>query len=470
MSISAQLAYADCIYQSPPDVPSGVLEKSFKVLNMNVYGQNIESLQMLIAEGDAECEDRLRTIGEHIQRSAYDIVGTQEWHPDTLVTCDGRVLAEKISAMYPSTPSTQFYKKPEKHKWVHYQWGQPDAYHQKTGGLGIISATPFLWNEYNDSDFGSWELYGKPVETTNVYQYFPTYKSWFPNIREPSAYGFIFSRIYLRYPDIAVDVYVTHIRGGASLTDKKKMLSQLREGIHKRSGNTGGFPVLVMGDFNIGGPNPHNTSSPCAGHSGYSSIMENLGNPTDLWLESKPNETGTTSGFETSDPTDDQRIDFIFIPHDPYLSNSAYEITLKDPAMIKLIELGKSDHKGIVAELDVRQKATRPPVMNINPTTLNFDDTPHKDTHTEIVTITNPGLSTLEISISGSQTALGQSPNGFSWESLNAKVLPKESKSFIVHFSPKSGKSGVFNDQLSIISNTVGSPHVIKLNGRSTSF
>lgn len=359
LSLISQNASADCVYQSPATQAKGSLEASFKVLTINVYGQSVSSIGDFLTSTDGPCQNRLRAIGRHIRdaKPAYDIVGLQEWHPDTSATCNGVVLKNRIDDLYPTPALSSFYSEPQGFSWVHYRWGHPEAYDQKDGGLGLISKRPFLWENYDEGDFGTiWERAdGHPVETANVHQFHP-------RLMPRSAHGFIFGRIYFRYPDIAVDTYVVHLTSTGknkwwgdntcNLKCKQYMLEQLREGIHQRSAGSG-FPVLVMGDFNIGGPNPFNTTDSCKGNDGYRDIMNKLGNPRDLWLEANPNKVGTTHGFTNKKP---QRIDFMFAPNDPYLVNSQYEISIENNSRIDTIILSNSDHYGIVAELGIRQK------------------------------------------------------------------------------------------------------------------
>ncbi|MEZ5042902.1 MAG: endonuclease/exonuclease/phosphatase family protein [Saprospiraceae bacterium] len=357
----------ECKYEGPLNQPRGKLETSFKVMTTNIWGQHIDSwVEGLRPFNDGDCEERHRRIGKFIlnAKPEYDIIGFQEWHPDTKSTCDGEALRGVIDDRY-QTPTEGFYTAPNGHEWGQFRWGHPEAFGQIDGGTGLISKTPFLWETYNENDFAQQSGQATikiPVKTKNVQQFTPTFSG---GIRARSAHGFIFARIFLRYPDIAVDTYVVHLNSTGSspnkcnLACKQGMLKQLREGIHERSA-TGGFPVLIMGDFNIGGPNSENRENKkCNGNEGYAAIMEQLGNPKDVWLEAHPNVTGTTHMDETA-----QRIDFMFIPDDPYLVNSPFEITLKMPITNQKKDWtvsirdwnGDSDHNGLEADLEIRQK------------------------------------------------------------------------------------------------------------------
>ncbi len=365
VSFRSQIIYADCVYQSPKVESYGALVKSFKVMSINVYGQ-----QGVMPFNDGACQDRLREIGEHIRdvREPYDIVGLQEWHTDTAATCNGVVLKNKIDDLYPVSGVNL-----GEHTQDHYQWAHPKAYDQSDGGLGIISKTKFLWDPYTEDEFGS--LFDEThTETENIHQFTPRFNN---TVTLPfhwkiarTAHGFLFARIFLsRNPDIAVDTYVVHLtstgstgptgvgRNKCDLECKQGMLDQLREGIHQRSADSG-FPVLVMGDFNIGGPfDATDPSKPCAGNDGYRDIMRNLGNPKDLWLEGNSTlikDEGYT--HISGDNRTKTRIDFIFVPSDPYLVNAPYVITHQNPRKINHVQLSTSDHRAIITELDIRKK------------------------------------------------------------------------------------------------------------------
>lgn len=342
-----------CEYESRWPRPRGKLVASLKVMTTNIYGQS-QDLGNFFTTTDGECQDRLRQIGEYIRDAspAYDIVGVQEWHPDSIATCNGVVMANRFDDIY-STPSTGYYPAPPGFEWGQYRWAQPEAYDQNDGGLGLVSPYPFLWEQYDEADFDD----DVPVRTANVHQFYP-------RLKPRTAHGFVFARIYLDYPDVAVDTYVVHIAstggdGGNSCDDscKEYMLEQLREGIHERSANSG-FPVLVMGDFNIGGPNP--TTAGCEGNRGYGAIKELLGNPVDVWLEAHSGQAGSTHHWWDDQA---QRIDFMFLVDDSYLTNSDYELVISDPASVRRLNWADylptakpSDHMALEAVLEVRVK------------------------------------------------------------------------------------------------------------------
>ena len=184
-----------------------------------------------------------------------------------------------------------------------------------------------------------------------------------------SATGVLFARVPIdagAFGNVYIDTYVTHLHSASSLLGlrdcnrscRRSELMELAGFIRAKSAQSGN-PILVMGDFNIGGPNP--TSDQCAGNHGYNDIMQELRSPRDLWLEAHPNEQGATH--------EGQRIDFMFVLTDPYFTNTRYELTIGDLRDVRLVKWripehlalypGRqvSDHYGIDAILHVQYGA-----------------------------------------------------------------------------------------------------------------
>jgi hypothetical protein len=305
----AQGVSSSCDYTGPPAPPQGAKLGEFRLMTMNVFGQNKDS--------ERKCQARLKYIGERIAKATprFDVIGLTEVHPDYVyVTCDGDELVDGLQVR-------------GEYKGKKARWGHPEtpALHYD-GGTSLFSTQEFDWSPYSD----------------HVERYDPIYQT-------RTAHGFIFARIPLvRTTTRAnggtvtdhrageVDVYVTHLYSkgsGSTACDQEcryAQLKQLARGIHRRSANSGN-PVLVMGDFNIGGPNP--TASSCDGNTGYGDIMEVLRNPRDLWLEAHPTQRGSTS---VDRPT--QRIDYIFLLTDPYFTNSPNDLVLSSASSVKLID------------------------------------------------------------------------------------------------------------------------------------
>lgn len=350
--LNSNIVFATCKYESPPAQPTGELVTEFSVLTTNIYGQHSTA-------SDGYCQDRIRNIGDRIINppNDYDIVGVQEWHPDYFyVSCNGGVFENRIDDKYSNDISAwSVGDAPQGQSWSRYNWGQPESAGQYHGGLGIISKTPYLWENYSENDFRQ-ASFSKPVETLNVHQFTP-------ELKPRTAFGFVYARISLN-SGIAIDTYVVHLtatgEGGifspkCNLQCKRGMLEQLKDGIHERSANSG-FPVLIMGDFNIGGPSQSGESEECNGNDGYNDIMIQLGNPKDLWLEAHPSSAGATHQWFTDKP---KRLDYMFVPSDPYLVNSDYEIVIKSSIKdnFNIVDwYGNSDHHGLEALLEVRKK------------------------------------------------------------------------------------------------------------------
>lgn len=355
-SVSSALATSDsCEYTGSPTPAKGsILFDRVRVLAMNVWGQ--------YDDNESKCLARLEFIGEKIANTypPYNIIGMTEVHPNYSIasTCDGErlVKALQINGEYKGNKA---------------RWGHPETrFDHYDGGTSLFATSEFPWKPYSEH-----------VERYN------------PKVRRRTAHGFVHSRISIT-DKLKIDVYVTHIYsdggfwgvGNCDQQCRYRGLEKLAKAIHKYSANSG-FPVLVMGDFNIGGPNPSSQEAECLGNSGYGDIMEVLRNPRDLWIEAHPNQKGSTSGFSLSKKpfrkgslrSEGERIDYIFVMTDSYFTNSPYELIIKDSEnSVELtnwtipsyrLKLGNSsstvfkegpfpvsDHKGIDITLEIREK------------------------------------------------------------------------------------------------------------------
>ena len=323
-----QCSTSDCAYTGPLEPERGpVVVQGIRVLAMNVYGQSTDF--------DVYCQARLKRTGEIIANSQppYNIIGLTEVHPNNPIsTCDGQAIVEgiQINGEYGSG----------KHRW-----GHPEVDWSFDGGLALFSTSKFDWAPYSE----------------HAHRF-----SFDPLGRLP--HGFIFSSIKVAN-DVSIDVYVTHLHSlGNWPTDcnrdcRYEELEELAKGIHERSEDSGN-PVLVMGDFNIGGPSP--SPSACKGNCGYGDIMDVLRNPRDLWSETGPTSPGHTHERSVSSVVD-RRIDYIFVMTDPYFYNSKYEIFLAGRDEFEIVEWEMddgnpvSDHLGLSATLEIRERVEPPP-------------------------------------------------------------------------------------------------------------
>jgi endonuclease/exonuclease/phosphatase family metal-dependent hydrolase len=183
-----------------------------------------------------------------------------------------------------------------------------------------------------------------------------------------AAEGFIFARIRLR-SDLSVDTYVVHLNSnvGAPIAiaaaRRKLQLEQLRDKIIELSRGTGN-PVIVMGDFNIGGPPSRN------GNTGHWDILRVLRFSKDVWMESWPRYNGWTydcAGNRLASGCDErgERIDYILIPTEPALTSSRYVVTIAKRADVNVVRwstevtggpLPVSDHWGLEATIEIRDR------------------------------------------------------------------------------------------------------------------
>jgi hypothetical protein len=103
------------------------------------------------------------------------------------------------------------------------------------------------------------------------------------------------------------------------------------------------------------------------------------------------------------------------------------------------------------------------PRIVLSTTHIGFGSVPQKDIRTRKLKIFNYGLTNLSISIAPSSPAAGQPKSGFIWRPLSILIPPDQSRDVIVEFLPRA--NGKFEGTLSISSNSVGSPHIVKLSG-----
>jgi endonuclease/exonuclease/phosphatase family metal-dependent hydrolase len=313
----------------------GKLRARLRVLTHNVYG----------LDGNL-CAARAREFGWRVAHAqpAYDIVGVQEYYNVSdldFKTCDSGPLSESIR-------STGRYRNAD-----NYYRFYPDLDLRADGGVGIFALHSITalrdWRWDNDS------------------------QSW-PKAPE----GFIFARI--KVPGgITLDTYVVHLNSNGSdsraeaYERRRLQLRQLRRTIADISPESGN-PVLVMGDFNIGGP-PSNNGNP-----GHPEIRSALEYSKDIWMEAWPRNDGWTydcaANSVASDCEGRERIDYILVRNEPALTSSPYVVTIAkradvsvvrwrtDPERLTDIERAiaggnpphVSDHWGVEAVIEIRDR------------------------------------------------------------------------------------------------------------------
>jgi endonuclease/exonuclease/phosphatase family metal-dependent hydrolase len=333
--------------------PVGRLVGSLRLLTYNVYGFDDDlCLGGPCLSGSNQCEIRQTALGEAIANATppYDVVGVQE-HYDVLDfgtwTCDAKHLTNAVLS------TNQF-----PYRLLHQPNGESvvgipsGSFTEVDGGIGIFS-------RHVIAEKGSWEW------------------PWTPWVFESPTQGFIFARI--RVPgvsdNVTVDVYVLHTYGNKECNEAchAAELEMLAEKIHERSA-TSGNPVIVMGDFNIDGPPAELDAEDTISGLQYETVIrEKLRSPTDLWLENHPGDFGFTKrcnkaipncwyfNYNEADPT--RRIDYIFVATDPYLTNSPYEVIVRnrdDVATRAVVApaygIHVSDHVGLEATIEIRRR------------------------------------------------------------------------------------------------------------------
>lgn len=300
----------------------GHLWKRIKVLTHNVYAFDKKG-----------CKSRARGFGNHVANAAraYDIVAVQEYYDNfgDFFTCDSKPLSRAIW-------STGRYK----NKNNYYRF-RPSLLLESNGGIGIFTLHPitkFVQEKWRDD-------------------------KW---VRAEE--GFIFARIKVPNTPITLDVYIVHVSSGASSGEKnarRNQLFQLGARIQKYSSKSGN-PVIIMGDFNIGGPPALDGKGGYRGNDGYHNlIMSTFVNPIDIWNTTHPEKEGFTFDGPANNVTSDKskyRIDYIFVLTSPIYTNSPYRVSVNKRSDVKLVKWKDSngrhvsDHFGLEATLEIRDR------------------------------------------------------------------------------------------------------------------
>lgn len=307
-----------CVDERP-----GQLEATLRLLTHNIFGTR-----------DDSCELRARTLGRHIAHAspAYDIVGVQEYY-DNPIACDSAVFSNAIWSTNRYQAHDNYYRfYPDTDLW------EPNA----DGGIGIFTAHPIR-------EFDYWEWDGNK-----------------PGLKRLNAdEGFVFSRVEIPGTGLSVDVYVVHLwsdMDGDRREDRREQLHKVAAKISLLSRDSGN-PVLVMGDFNIGGPPTFH------GHKGYDDIMRAFRTPRDVWHEFHRTGAGyTVDCIENATKSEDdascdyqERLDYILVMTSRNFTRHPYDVVIKDARVVRqhLPSPGQryfvSDHYGVEATLEFRK-------------------------------------------------------------------------------------------------------------------
>lgn len=319
---------------------NGKLHARVRLLTHNIYGLH----EKFHTFRQNYCPYRSQSFGRKVAKAdpAYDIVGLQEFYGTPsggIRSCSPEYLDEAIQ-------STGRYKN-SNNQFNH----RPKANNRPNGGVGVFT------------------LHQIGMHIT---------KAWHNDVQDwPSApEGFIFVRIKLNNAPVELDCYIVHLNSGGENRERRKMqLWELAIKMGELSKNSGN-PVIVMGDFNIGGP-PSNK-----GNDAYVDIKNALRGPEDLWMRTHPTEDGFTDDCpgntinKNNGCSGSQRIDYIFVVTDKQLTNSPYLVKVDNPQDVKIIRWRAddisqisnipitsktrrthvSDHFGLEATIEIRDK------------------------------------------------------------------------------------------------------------------
>jgi endonuclease/exonuclease/phosphatase family metal-dependent hydrolase len=283
----------------------GRVRARLRLLTHNVYGLP-----------GSLCEARARRFGTRVATAqpAYDIVGVQEYYNVSdldLKSCDAGPLSKSIWSTGRYRNSDNYYRFYPEVSW------KPD------GGVGIFTLHQIV-------KFDDWQW-------NNDGQGFPK-----------AAEGFVFARIRIPSAGISIDTYVVHLNSGGNNFGRRRLqLEQLRNKIVSLSRESGN-PILIMGDFNIGGPPSNN------GNSGYPTVRSVLARPQDIWMDNWPRENGWTYDCVANtvaagtDCESRERIDYLIVATDPALTTSPYLVTTRRRADVSVVRW-RVDREGLTA-------------------------------------------------------------------------------------------------------------------------
>lgn len=291
---------------------------TIRVLVQNVYGRR-----------EKDCESRYKALAERILAAspAYDVVALQEhWRVpyDRWFSCDADVLTKALE------------------KDGRYAGAGRSIRHLPRAGEALeVSGGNSIFTRHSIVD---------------------SYENKFVNGRQVPLSGFALARVEVA-PGVQVDVWNVHLEAGSDgcdddcrweqATDFGSVVEMYRD-----------KPVLIVGDFNTGGPMTASEKPPFAGNGGYHNVVgDALRAPRDLWLE-----LGTGDGFTydcVNNPTQKckyrERIDYAFVPEHKDMLDPASEHVLV-PVKLEVVRwktdagLDVSDHYGLDVTLEVRAR------------------------------------------------------------------------------------------------------------------
>jgi endonuclease/exonuclease/phosphatase family metal-dependent hydrolase len=286
---------------------------SLRVLVQNIYGRR-----------EKDCEARYRALAEHVLAAnpPFDLVAFNEhWKVplDPYYTCDADVLTRAME------------------NDGRYAGAGKSVQHVPRGSGISVSG--------GDSIFTLRRI----TKTTS---------GAFSNSNRFPKSGYVLARTEVA-PGVSVDFWDAHFE---ALSDKCSDSCRAKQGKEFAAAikkEASGNPVLLVGDYNTGGPLSKSEKPPYAGNGGYDDLMKVLGSPVDVWLE-----LGSGLGYtydcgtnHTQQCTERERIDYVLVPDSPAAS---YALVPKSIAIVKwTTPAGNeiSDHYGLDATLELVRKS-----------------------------------------------------------------------------------------------------------------
>lgn len=298
---------------------------AIRVLVQNIYGRR-----------EKDCKARYRALAAHILAASppYDIVALNEhWKVplDPWFTCDADVLTRALEAD------------------GRYAGPARSARHlPRAAGPLQVSGGDSIFTLRTITD----------VESAR-----------FSNSNNIPLSGFVRARVELS-PGVSVDFWDAHFEASSDGCSDACRLAQARElagALERRqqASQAAGdaSPVLLVGDFNTGGPLSAAQKPPYSGNGGYDDVMAALGRPRDAWLELVG--SGGPDGYTYDCATDHaqscterERIDYVLVPESPKVLAPSASYVL-EPRSIRVVRWKTpaggdiSDHYGLDATLDV---------------------------------------------------------------------------------------------------------------------
>jgi hypothetical protein len=128
--------------------------------------------------------------------------------------------------------------------------------------------------------------------------------------------------------------------------------TQLKQLAGSVAGHRSQFPVLIAGDFNVGGPASGDerlaheadpSGHPYGGNPGYDFMMNYFAQPRDLWLEAHPHARDADDGFSYDAVTNHlaydayrERIDYLLAPEHPVCKKSGpYDVRVRQMELVR---------------------------------------------------------------------------------------------------------------------------------------